>query len=178
MEEKLLECPMLNKAGQLQILIKTGNRPHLVNKSDASQSLPAGTVIAAFGKGRFKRVMPNAPAEGDDARKEIKYHLERPEQLLLHNGTLCALSEVVEAKRKSGQPGTKLAYHEMVDDPQPSQPGSFTLKQTHDVRFVPQPAAEVKTETEGGASGSSGQQASQTSLATLLPPQAWKSSLT
>ena len=87
--DKLCECPMLNKSSNVLIHIKTGNRPYLINKSEASQSLAAGTIIAAFGRGKFMRHQTGvAPAEGDDPRKQVKYSLSGPDEQVLHNGNL------------------------------------------------------------------------------------------
>lgn len=170
--EKLCECPMLNKGSNILIHIKTGNRPFLVNTSDAAQTLCAGTVVAAFGRGKFKRHQPNEP---EDSKKEIKYELSGADAEVLYNGNLTTVAELVEARRKSGpSPVIKVNYFELVDRPQEGKPGHFELKKTHDVRFVPQQKVEV--EVKQGENGSDNV-ASQVNLASLLPPEAWNSCL-
>lgn len=81
---------------------------------------------------------------------------------------LQTLSAVVEERRKSN-PAIKLAYFEMTESPENGDPGRFTLKKLHDVRFVPAGAA-----VEGGPEN---QETTQASAATLLPLQAWQSNL-
>ena len=158
---------MLNKGGNVLIHIKTGNRPYLINKSESSHSLAAGTVLAAFGRGCFKR---QTGGEADDPRKEVKFCLSGPEQQLLHNGALTTLGDLVEQRRKAGpSPVIKLSYHTLTDKPVEGKPGHFEISQTHDVRFVP--AGSVTVENEGGSDNT----ASQMNLASLLPIEAWDS---
>ncbi len=164
---------MLNKNGNVLIHVKTGNRPYLVNKSEAGQNLAAGTVLAAFGRGRFKKHQANPPAgEVEDPRKEIKYCIDGPDDLVLHNGNLTTVGDLVEARRKTGTtPVVKINYHEMIDKPVDGKPGNFELKQVHDLRFVPAPATTVEN------NGNTENTASQMNMASLLPVEAWNSAL-
>lgn len=170
-KDKLCECPTLNKNSKLSIHVKTGNRPYIVNVSEASQTLVAGTVICAFGRGKFTRHQPNiANQDGADDKKEIKYDLEGPDSLVIHNGTLHKLGDLVEAKRKTGpSPAVKLNYYELTDKPEDGKPGSFTLKKLHDLRFQAQHTVQVEQ------SGNGENVASQLNMASLLPLEAWRS---
>ena len=165
---------MLNKGSNVLIHIKTGNRPYLLNQSEASQTLAAGTVVAAFGRGKFRRHQPNAADGEDNNKKEIAYSLSGPDADVLYNGHLTTVGELVEVRRKSGpSPVIKVNYFELVDRPQEAKPGLFELKKTHDVRFAPQ----QKVEVELGQGGTSDNTASQVNLASLLPSEAWTSYL-
>lgn len=172
--DKLCEAPMLNKGSKVVIHIKTGNRPYLVNTSDASQTLSAGTVLAAFGRGKFVRHQSNAPAT-EGSNKEIPYDLTGPDADVLYNGNLKTVFELVEGRRKSGpSPCVKVNYFEMTDKPEDGKPGSFELRKTHDLRFVPQQVVNVEHESGTGGGDNT---ASQVNLASLLPVEAWTSFL-
>lgn len=174
--DKLCSCPMLNKGSQVLILVKTGNRPYLVNQSEAGQSLSAGTVLAAFGRGKFRRHQQGVNGDaGEDPKKEIKYDLGGPGTLVLYNGNLTTLGEIVEARRTAGpSPVIKVNYFDMTDKPEDGKPGSFELKKTVDVRFVPQQTVDV--EHKNGEGGNENV-ASQVNLASLIPAEAWESFL-
>ena len=172
--DKLCEAPMLNKGSAIVIHIKTGNRPYLVNASDAAQSLSAGTVVAAFGRGKFIRHQSNAPAS-EVSNKEVPYDLSGADAQVLYNGNLTTIYEMVEHRRKSGpSPVIKVNYFETIDQPEEGKPGHFKLKKTHDLRFLPQQT--VNVEHEGSANGGDNT-ASQMNLASLLPVEAWASLL-
>ncbi|CAK9040562.1 unnamed protein product [Durusdinium trenchii] len=173
--DKLCEAPMLNKGSAIVIHIKTGNRPYLVNASDAAQSLSAGTVVAAFGRGKFIRHQSNAPAS-EVSNKEVPYDLSGADAQVLYNGNLTTIYEMVEHRRKSGpSPVIKVNYFETIDQPEEGKPGHFKLKKTHDLRFLPQQT--VNVEHEGSANGGDNT-ASQMNLASLLPVEAWASHCT
>lgn len=168
-KEKLCECPMLNKNSKLSIHVKTGNRPYVVNVSEASQTLVAGTVVCAFGRGKFVRHQANQ-ADVADAKKEISYDLSGPESLVIHNGNLTRLGDLVEAKRKSGpSPLVKVNYFELTDKPEDGKPGNFTLKKLHDLRFQAQQTVQVEL------TGNGENVVSQLNMASLLPLEAWRS---
>ena len=160
---------MLNKQSNVMIHIKTGNRPYLINKADNGQNLTAGTVIAAFGRGKFVR--HQASSSEDDPKKEIKYRLSGPDQRVLYNGALTTVGALVQSRRNSGpSPVVNVNYFKMVEKPEEGNPGNFELEMVHDLRFVPQPGATV--ENEGGTDNT----ASQTNVGVLLPIEAWQSS--
>eukprot|EP00434_Breviolum_minutum_P024555 symbB.v1.2.021690.t1/scaffold1889.1/size97066/5 len=169
-EDKLCECPMLNKNSNVMIHVKSGNRPYLVNKSEAGQNLAAGTVLAAFGRGRFKRHQANPPAgEVEDPRKEVKYSITGPDDLVLYNGNLTSVYDLVEARRNAGTtPTVKINYYAMMDKPVEGKPGNFEVKQLQDLRFVPAPATVEN-------SGNTETTVNQMNLASLLPVEAWNS---
>ena len=163
---------MLNKNSNVMIHVKSGNRPYLVNKSEAGQNLAAGAVLAAFGRGRFKRHQANPPAgEVEDPRKEVKYSITGPDDLVLYNGNLTSVYDLVEARRNAGTtPTVKINYYAMMDKPVEGKPGNFELKQLQDLRFVPAPATVEN-------SGNTETTVNQMNLAALLPVEAWNSVL-
>lgn len=83
-EQKLLEVPMLNAKGTgVSLHLKTGNRVFIMNRSEAEVCLPRGSVVAGFGRGKFKRV---GPKETSDNAKEVPYRLEGPDtEVVGHN---------------------------------------------------------------------------------------------
>lgn len=87
---------------------------------------------------------------------------------MILQGQLLPLSAVVDERRKVN-PTIKLAYYEFVESPEAGKPQNFTVKMLHDLRFAP---GAVSVEN---ASKPDGAEASQTSVATLLPLQVWNS---
>lgn len=130
------------------------------------------TWQAAFGRGRFKRHQANPPAgEVEDPRKEVKYSITGPDDLVLYNGNLTSVYDLVEARRNAGTtPTVKINYYAMMDKPVEGKPGNFELKQLQDLRFVPGPATVEN-------SGNTETTVNQMNLAALLPVEAWNSVL-
>lgn len=86
-EQKLLEVPMLNAKGTGVILhVKTGNRVFILNRSENEVCLPRGSVVAGFGRGKFKRVGAKDPA---DNVKDVPYRLEGPDSEVLGQNWKC-----------------------------------------------------------------------------------------
>ena len=133
-------------------------------------------MLAAFGRGQFRRHQQGVNGDaGEDPKKEIKYDLGGPGTLVLYNGNLTTLGEIVEARRTAGpSPVIKVNYFDMTDKPEDGKPGSFELKKTVDVRFVPQQTVDV--EHKNGEGGNENV-ASQVNLASLIPAEAWESFL-
>ena len=67
----------------LHLSVRTGNKLYVVNTSDSEIVMPAGTLIAGFGRGRYKAVKSEEKAEAD---KEILFTLENQDDLILMNG--------------------------------------------------------------------------------------------
>ena len=75
--QKLMEVTMMNAKGSgLCLHIKTQNRVYIFNRSETEVVLPRGSIIAGFGRGKFKRVANNA--EDGASAKDVPYILEGP----------------------------------------------------------------------------------------------------
>lgn len=86
-EQKLLEVPMLNAKGTgVSLHVKTGNRVFILNRSENEVCLPRGSVVAGFGRGKFKRVGAKDPA---DNAKDVPYRLEGPDTEVLGQNWKC-----------------------------------------------------------------------------------------
>ncbi|CAK9032566.1 unnamed protein product [Durusdinium trenchii] len=131
----LVETPLINaKIEGVQLHIKSQNKPYLFNTGAQEASLKAGLIICGFGKGKWKL------AEGsqeNNPRTEVLFELSGPDDLVLFNGHLKTVFEVVQAQQQK-VPKVRIAHHTMTEEPDAKRPGNFNLKRSHSVWFVPQ----------------------------------------
>ncbi len=158
----LLEVPLVGlKSGTGKLIILNQNRMQMVNTSDQDPLVVAtGTVIAGFGRGRWK-----AKTADHDPEKEVLYKLEHYEDLVLNGTDAVPILDVVNEKRKT-LPDCRVAYHDIVPlAPNDGLPvGAFKLAPTVEVAFQPQTQP-----ADGSAPGHL-----QTRVAATCPISAWK----
>ncbi len=156
-----LEVPLVSvkHSGKVSLCIHAGNKMSLVNDADDQLVVTAGTTFAGFGTGKWQ-----VKTGESDREKQLLYQLGGYEDVVLSNGQLCTLLEVVNARRKT-HPDCKVSYHDIV--PLASgPPGAFGLERTNDIMFVPK-AGDLP---EGGAGGTH----LQTRVGALCPVSAWE----
>ena len=154
---EMTTVPLMQK-GQtgVQLRVFVGNKVYLLNTSSAEVMLPQGSVIAGFGKGKFK-------IDATEAADKIHlFQLEGSQEEVYHNNKTQRLLDTVNDRRKQ-EPNCKIAYHDMVVD-ENSDPGAFVLNIKHKIFFVPGVASEG--DEEGG-------KLSQMSLAASVPQSVW-----
>ena len=151
----LHDVPMLLK-GQcgLSLQVFAGNKIYIVNTGDQTVSIPVGTLLCGYGKGKFD-TNTNGNFNPDCHHM---YHLKTCEQMVVHNWKMQPLKDVIEEQRVR-DPEVKLAYHSMSEIASKDKL-SFGVKQEIEVFFAP----------AGSSAGEGGEPASQTSIAGLLPP--------
>lgn len=129
----LLEVPLVGlKSGTGQLLILSQNKMQLMNTSDQDPLVVAmGTVIAGFGRGRWKQ-----QAADHDPEKDILYKLANYDDLVLNGTDALPILEVVNEKRKT-LPDCRVAYHDIVPlAPNDGLPvGAFKLVPTVNIVF-------------------------------------------
>lgn len=149
------------KADNVVVRLFGANRCFLVNLGGSDAKISAGTIVAGFGQGSYKQ---RGPDESWNRDKEVLFQ-PTIGGLMLLNGKLCSLEEIVKAKLAK-TPTAKVNYHTMVANPQPDDPQAFSLQRVADVVFVP----------SGGAAAMEGEplQGKVSTLATLVPIGCWK----
>ena len=160
--QKIWECPMANikdVEDKLKISIRIGNKVCIYNLSGQEVKLPAGTVVASFGKGGFKLLRKDQ--ETEDAM--VAYSLKDDEDMVIFNGTLTKLGTVVEEKRKT-EPNCSICYFSMENRVSEANPGGFSLQANHRVVFY------LKTDESIAVN--------QNNMASKLPATTWDSEVT
>lgn len=161
-EQVLLETELVNcKNKGLKLQMKAGGKVYVLNTSSTAAKLPAGLVLAGFGKGSYKQRAAGEPV----GEKEVLFTLQ-PETMVLMGNTLKSVRSVVDGKR-STDPHAKVAYHEMSEASTTEDPSKFDLKLTTRIVFVPTGPAKAKEEEGEGFSGA------QVSAARMVPMEAW-----
>ncbi len=119
----------------LKLQLRVG-MAYIVNVGTGEANFNYHSFLTGFGKGSFKLM-----ADGD-AASPLEFQLKSSDDLVVINGNVMKLEEVLALERKK-KPTATIYYHDLVDSE--TEPGKFTLKQTHRVLFVP------TTKPEGGA---------------------------
>eukprot|EP00971_Amphidinium_carterae_P327039 6458180-Amphidinium_carterae.1 len=83
--------------GQAGLLLKMypKNEVFVVNSKDTEVELKQGAILASFGKGKWKE----KGSQADKVLRVIEYKLHSPDHVIVHEGSLKTLREVVADKR-------------------------------------------------------------------------------
>ena len=138
-------------AGKVMVRVSTDRSWLLLNMSQTSVALPAGTVVAGFGTGAFKHVPRLAAGKlgASDVEKHVLFDLKNAESKVLHNGKLTTLGDLVNAAQGS-RASADICYHTLK--PAPSEdPRHFELDRKHEVYYIPSPKA-TNLELKGSSS--------------------------
>ncbi|CAJ1447674.1 unnamed protein product [Effrenium voratum] len=114
-------------ASKVMVRVSTDRSWLLLNMSQTSVALPAGTVVAGFGTGAFKHVPRLAEGKlgASDVEKHVLFDLKNAESQVLHNGKLTTLGDLVNAAQGS-RASADICYHTLK--PAPSEdPRHFEL---------------------------------------------------
>ena len=88
----------------------------ILNQGSAAVQLTAGTVLAGFGAGAFKHVPRVAGKPGETDAQMLLFDFADDSTLLLHNGKLASVGEVVAAAAGT-RTAAEVCYHQMEAAP-------------------------------------------------------------
>lgn len=155
------------------MVCKLGPKPYLVNTStDSDKDIPAGSIIAGFGRGKFKLEQQNQELCDDSC---VKFIIDSPQTLVHFNNEVMAVKMVVDQRRKT-DPLAKISYHTMEESAGEEQElGAFTIHQDHLVIF--QPGAQ-QLDANDGEHVQDHRKPTQGFAASLIPQQRWSTHAT
>ena len=156
----LLEAPFLKQTA-LQVKVFVGNKVYVANTGETDVSIPVGTFLCGYGRGRFDRNEKGKFNPDCHLMFKIKTCDD-----FVYTSKMVTVKEVLAEQRKIN-PEAKLAYHSMFDIASTDQ-GAFGVKQDHEIFFIP---AFVSNE-DGGQS----QPITQGTLAGNLPANTFENS--
>ena len=163
----LFKAPLVTKGkNQSNLIIKSGNQVFLTNESDKDMPLPAGYIVAGFGRGKYRH-NNNGEVNMDTA---FSFQLQSSEEWIMHQGNLVTVREVVQAERKKN-PTCKVAYHDITEQADAAVVGGFTLQTSHQVCFVPNGSTVPPEGEDKDDPGKEGALINR--VAALIPKQHW-----
>ena len=159
----LLEVPFL-KQTTLQVKVFVGNKVYVANTGDADVSIPVGTFLCGYGRGKFDR-----NTKGNfNPDCHLMFKIKTCDDLLqLSLQTKMVTVKEVVAEQRAKNPEAKIAYHSMFDIPSTDK-DAFGVKLEHEVFFIPA----FTSGEEGGQS----QSITQNTLAGKLPANIFEKS--
>lgn len=122
--------------------------------------VPVGSLIAAFGKGKF---VARSCADEVEHKSEVLFALNSADDMVLFNNNLMTVGQVVNKKHET-DPQATVSYHNISEVPD----GPFKLENTHYVAFSP---ASAQTAPDSGDGGTS---LAQASGAAIVEPRMWQ----
>ena len=160
----VLKSTKLCGKGQTGAVLKvlTGGKAIITNTIHNELHMPAGSVVAGFGKGDWKLEGRDADINTDTM---LLYQLQTMDDMVLMGQKYMSVADAIKPKR-ARNPMVKLMYHTMhsiADGPA----GSFSVTQDHNVFFAP--------ESAGVNADDSGDEKLQQSIGALVPRKAWDS---
>ena len=149
------------KQSALHLQAFVGNKVYVANTGDKDVTIPVGTFLCGYGKGRFARNI-NGSFNPDCHHM---YTIKTCDDFVF-TSKIAAVKDVV-AEQRSNNPEAKIAYHSMFDIASKDK-DAFGVKQDHEVFFIPA----FSSNEDGGQS----QQITQGTLAGKLPANTFESS--
>ena len=156
----LLKAPFLKQTA-LQVKAFVGNKVYVANTGDKDVTIPVGTFLCGYGKGRFGRNQ-NGSFNPDCHQM---YNIKTCDDFVF-TSKMITVKEVV-AEQRSNNPEAKIAYHSIFDIASKDK-DAFGVKLEHEIFFVPA----FSSDEEGGQN----QPITQTTLAGKLPANTFVSS--
>lgn len=164
------------------MVLALNQRIFVVNSSDKSQALPAGSVLAGWFKGRFwhlqrsstgesttkKRKQGDEPTEVSEA--DVLYCLQDADTAVSFKGKQTTVMALI-AQRRAASQGEAIQYHSKQDKPQTGNPGWFTLQLEASIYFR---AEDIPT--KGEVAEGQTPKIPMHHLAGCLPASAWETS--
>ena len=125
----LLEAPFLKQTA-LQVKVFVGNKVYVANTGDADVSIPVGTFLCGYGRGKFDR---NTKGNfNPDCHHMFKI---KTCDDLVYTSKLVTVKEVL-AHQRANNPEAKIAYHSMFNIASKDK-DAFGVKLEHEVFFIP-----------------------------------------
>ena len=156
----LLEAPFLKQTA-LQVKVFVGNKVYVANTGDADVSIPVGTFLCGYGRGKFDR---NTKGNfNPDCHHMFKI---KTCDDWVHTTKMVTVKQVL-AEQRANNPEAKIAYHSMFDIASTDK-DAFGVKLEHEVFFIPA----FTSDEDGGQS----QPITQSTLAGKLPANTFENS--
>ena len=128
----LAQCDMVNqKAPGLKLVVRQGQKAYAVNTSGADVKLNSGTILAGYGKGAFRFIEEGEPP----SKAELEYTLNATQNVVF-NSKIVPLKDVVN-KQRLKVPTASINYFSLKEDPQPEDPGNWTVQVQQRLCFTP-----------------------------------------
>ena len=156
----LLEAPFLKQTA-LQVKVFVGNKVYVANTGETDVSIPVGTFLCGYGKGKFDR-----NTKGNfNPDCHLMFKIKTCDDFVF-TSKMVTVKEVV-AEQRAKNPEAKIAYHSMCDIASTDK-DAFGVKQEHEIFFIPA----FTSDEEGGQN----QRITQGTLAGKLPANTFESS--
>ena len=156
----LLEAPFVKQTA-LQVKVFVGNKVYVANTGDTDVSIPVGTFLCGYGKGKFDR-----NTKGNfNPDCHLMFQIKTCDDFV-QTTRMVKVKEVM-AEQRAKNPEAKIAHHSMCDIASTDK-DAFGVKQEHEVFFIPA----FTSGEEGGQS----QSITQNTLAGKLPANTFEKS--
>ena len=156
-----LQEVLFQKQPTLQVKVSVGNKVYVANTGDKDVTIPVGTFLCGYGKGRFSA--NNNGSFNPDCHH--MYNIKTCDDFVF-TSKFTTVKEVV-AEQRFNNPEAKIAYHSMFDIASKDK-DAFGVKQDHEIFFIPA----FTSDEEGGQS----QSITQNTLAGKLPANIFEKS--
>ena len=154
-----------NKDSHCTIAVAGGHKIYICNKGDTTVTFKPGVLHCGFTKGKWQQLKSDDPVAN-----AVIFKISGSDDLVMFNGTLMTVGEVVAAQTITVPMEEPIKYHHMTRKPKRDDPAYFETSANVKVAFV---FNDVATETVDG-----NKEVTQASLASTLPADTWNSSLT
>ena len=153
----------------VSLMICPGNRIFLVNKTQQTVNLQAGSVICGWFKGKWHVV--RSPASSGVPDEDIPFELKHSSQRVLMGNQVMSLSQVITSKRQSSPADAHIGFHTMEDAPSAEDKKGFNVIRKADAHlFFKMDNVVIKEEEEGKTPIVPSKD-----FAGLVPHQSWNS---
>lgn len=131
-------------------MIAIGKRIFVVNDSTADLVLPAGSTLAGYYKGKFVSFKGKNPGD-EKLPADVCFQLQDSSSLILYDGKMLSVGNVVAQKKAVTPLSAKICYHEMIDKPTAADAKFFIMTLSNPIAFRCEnaPTSEDKKDKDG-----------------------------
>ena len=119
--------------GKCNLVIAVGQKLFLANEGSCDLEFSAGFVIAGYWKGTWQK------SATEERESDVCFKLENADDLVILDGKVQTLAQVIASKRATSPLEIKVMYHELVEKPKAEDTTFFTLQPKENCKVVFRP---------------------------------------
>ena len=144
-QQTLCDVQLTHVAPGLEIRFLAGDGVVLINRNKVEQTIPGGSSLLGFGKGKWLKVDDKPESIGPT---DIEFIVSDSSSEVLHNGVVCKVGDLIKQQALVSPASAKVCYHQSNEEVKPGDPAVIRFTQRMKVVYQSTEQAPAKEKTE------------------------------